>query len=294
MMESLFPEKYKKKVNPQDKYKNMAKMLLNNDEHSISKLDLDGDEDLLLSAFNKADMRDDPIFEFDKVIEGEEVELAEIDLKDIQKEEANDNIRLKNQRITSRKLFRAKAKQVEEVRKLTYKELSKNEKKILKKVEYKEEKSLKEFDHKMGVLKESFNDNIARLLKNIGVQRDTIAQSYGPLTLDDKRNEKPIFEISKEVDPEGHKMQEFLFQKQNNIASILSVNVHQARCLKDKISPGYFILRVTCLSRIGGQKVNYNVEEIHEDYKELSKNLRYFNKQKRAFLEKEHREMEVQ
>jgi len=34
--------------------------------------------------------------------------------------------------------------------------------------------------------------------------------------------------------------------------------------MKDKVSPGYFILKVTCLSRIGGAKMEYDSEEHHE------------------------------
>jgi len=83
----------------------------------------------------------------------------------------------------------------------------------LKKIKYKEEKSKKEFENKMDVLKSNFNENISKLVKNIRSQRDTISGSYGPLTLANKKNERPIFEINKEIDPEGYFMQSKLFKK---------------------------------------------------------------------------------
>ena len=116
----------------------------------------------------------------------------------------------------------------------------------------------------MDVLKSNFNENISKLVKNIRSQRDTISGSYGPLTLANKKNERPIFEINKEIDPEGYFMQSKLFKKQNEIPSILNINLLEARCMKDKVSPGYFILKVTCLSRIGGAKMEYDSEEHHE------------------------------
>ena len=39
--------------------------------------------------------------------------------------------------------------------------------------------------------------------------------------------------------------------------------------------------------------MEFDMEDCHEEYKELSKDLRYFSKKKRAYLDKEHREMDV-
>ena len=149
---------------------------------------------------------DEPLdMEFEHLIEGQEIELAEIDLKDINLEEKKDNIRESDKAKRDRKLYRARGRKVDQVKRQTYGDLSKNEKKVLKKIRYKEEQSKKEFAHKTKVLKSSFNENISKLIRNVRVQRDTVSQSYGPLTLDQKRNARPIFEINREVDPAGYK-----------------------------------------------------------------------------------------
>ena len=141
---------------------------------------------------------------------------------------------------------------------------------IRKKIEYKEEKNKAEFDHKMGILKSNFNENIGKLVDNIETQREIISTGYGPLVLDSKKEEKPIFEINKEIDPDGFKKQKYLNKMQNEVPGILNINILECRCLKDKISPGYFILKVKVLSRIGEAKMIFDMEDCHEEYKELS------------------------
>jgi len=42
-------------------------------------------------------------------------------------------------------------------------------------------------------------------------------QSYGPLVLNPKQKEKPIFEINKDLDPEGYKWYSQLSKEQDNI-----------------------------------------------------------------------------
>lgn len=171
--------------------------------------------------------------------------------------------------------------------------MAKRERFIRKKLAFKEERELKDFEAKMGILKANFNQNISKLVKNINFQRDTISQSYGPLVLQPKQAEKPIFVINPEIDADGHKKQKFLLKRQNEVPGILNIHLLEARCLKDKVGPGYFIMRVKILSRIGASPIVYDVDDCYEDYKELSQSLRYYDKKKRAYLDKEHREMEV-
>ena len=80
-------------------------------------------------------------------------------ITDINLEEKKDNIRESDKAKRDRKLYRARGKKVDQVKRQTYGDLSKNEKKVLKKIRYKEEQSKKEFAHKTKVLKSSFNEN---------------------------------------------------------------------------------------------------------------------------------------
>ena len=86
-------------------------------------------------------------------------------------------------------------------------------------------------------------------------------------------------------------------ERQANIPSILNVNIKEARCLKDKIGPGYFLLKVKALNRIGGAQIySSDFSSMYDriaDFKELSEALRDFSKKKRTFLNKENREEEV-
>ena len=132
---------------------------------------------------------------------------------------------------------------------------------IKKKIAYKEEKAKKEYESKMTILKSNFNENISKLVVNIETQRDIVSTGYGPLVLDSKKEEKPNFEINKEIDPDGFQKQKYLNKMQNEVPGILNINVLECRCMKDKISPGYFIIKVKILSRIGEAKMEFNMED---------------------------------
>ena len=66
------------------------------------------------------------------------------------------------------------------------------------------------------------------------------------------------------------------------------------RCLKDKISPGYFVIKVKALNRLGGSEVCERDARLMQDYKVLADNLRDYAKKKRKYLDKENRETAVQ
>jgi hypothetical protein len=55
------------------------------------------------------------------------------------------------------------------------------------------------------VLKNSFSSSVNTLISKVKDQKEIITNSYGPLVLNDKNNEPPIFDINQEMDPEGHK-----------------------------------------------------------------------------------------
>ena len=71
-------------------------------------------------------------------------------------------------------------------------------------IKRKQERSKKEFQMKQEVLKDSFKASVDSLIKRVRKQKEIITSSYGPIVLNSKRVEKPIFEINPELDPDGH------------------------------------------------------------------------------------------
>lgn len=65
-----------------------------------------------------------------------------------------------------------------------------------------------------------------------------------------------------------------------------------ARCLKDKVGSGHFILMCTVMDRIGGQKIRYDSKSYESQIRTLAENIRHYNKKKREFINKEHRDLE--
>lgn len=68
----------------------------------------------------------------------------------------------------------------------------------------KQERSRAEFEMKQEVLTNSFKASVDSLIKRVLKQKEIITASYGPMILNSKKNEKPVFDINKELDPEGH------------------------------------------------------------------------------------------
>ena len=85
------------------------------------------------------------------------------------------------------------------------KDLDKREIELEDLIKRKQERSKKEFQMKQEVLKDSFKASVDSLIKRVRKQKEIITSSYGPIVLNSKRVEKPIFEINPELDPDGHK-----------------------------------------------------------------------------------------
>jgi len=83
-------------------------------------------------------------------------------------------------------------------------DLDKREDELEDLINRKQERSRKEFSMKKEVLKDSFKASVDSLVKRVRKQKDIITSSYGPIVLNSKKIEKPIFEINKELDPDGH------------------------------------------------------------------------------------------
>jgi len=51
-------------------------------------------------------------------------------------------------------------------------------------------------------------------------------------------------------------------------------------------------MKVKVLSRVGGSAFDFDINESYEKYQRLSQDIRYYNKEKRKYLDKDHREMD--
>ena len=67
------------------------------------------------------------------------------------------------------------------------------------------------------------------------------------------------------------------------------VKLRTARCLKDKISSGQFLVIVHALDRVGGNRLLIEARKTEEKYRLLSTSLRDFALKKRQFLNQENR-----
>lgn len=95
--------------------------------------------------------------------------------------------------------------------------MAKREKEIEKIIKNKQERSEKEFKMKEEVLRTSFRASVESLIKRIKKQKDIITSSYGPIVLNSKKIERPIFDINKELDPEGHEIMHRLNKEQDKL-----------------------------------------------------------------------------
>ena len=71
--------------------------------------------------------------------------------------------------------------------------MTRREKEIQKIINEKQALSEREFKMKKEVLNKSFNEHVAALIDKIRRQKEVITNSYGPIVLDSKKIEKPIF-----------------------------------------------------------------------------------------------------
>lgn len=162
----------------------------------------------------------------------------------------------------------------------------------MKILEKKDDNSKKDYQMKEKILKKGFHKVVNVLIRNVKIQRDLILQSYGPLMTVPKKTEPPIFHINKKIDPKAAENFQKLLHARSKIPQPVQIKIDCARCLKDKVGSGHFIVLVSVLDRIGGEKIKYNSKESESNLRELSKTIREFNLKKKKFVNKEHREME--
>lgn len=65
------------------------------------------------------------------------------------------------------------------------------------------------------------------------------------------------------------------------------------RCLKDRVSNGSFIMKLSVLDRLGGSRITNIAKNTEQEYIELCQAIQTYNFKKLKFLNKAHREVEV-
>lgn len=221
----------------------------------------------------------------------EGVELMQVNQSQLIEQEKNNKVK-EEQRIKNEKLQLKEEKQfIEKQQPLMSKELVERKTEIHDLLMRKQERSKLEFEMKQEVLQSRFKTSVNSLIKKVKKQRDLITTSYGPVVLNSKKIEKPIFDINKELDPEGHKQIRQLNVLQEKMPQTILVKMRTVRSLKDKISSGNYLMIVHYLDRIGGNRIMLNAQRTAEDYRHLSKQLRSFAIKKRQFLNQENRQI---
>lgn len=155
----------------------------------------------------------------------------------------------------------------------------------------KQKRSKDEFEMKKEVLTNSFKASVDMLIAKVKKQKDLITASYGPIILDSKQNEKPIFDINQELDPEGHDRLRALAKMQDRLPQAIIVKVRQVRCMKDKVSSGHFLIIVHALDRIGGNRMLEDHAKTDVKFKSTSHLLREFAIKKRIYLNQDNRQI---
>jgi len=230
----------------------------------------------------------DKFFPKEKV-EKEAIEVVPISAEELAKQQKkNAEQRALEEKQEKEKLKREKST-IFNRKKQTSIELARREKEIEQIIKNKQDRSEKEFNMKKEVLQTSFRASVDSLIKRVKKQKDIITSSYGPIVLNSKKIEKPIFDINPELDPDGHALMKRLNDQQDVIPQTILVKLRTVRCLKDKISSGHYLLLVHPLDRLGGNKIPVQPGLTKDKYVTLSKHLRDFAVMKRQFLNTENR-----
>lgn len=148
----------------------------------------------------------------------------------------------------------------------------------------KQKRSKEEFEMKKDVLTNSFKASVDSLIARVRKQKELITASYGPIILNSKRNEKPIFDINYELDPVGHNKLRQLNKMQDQLPQAIIVKLKTVRCMKDKVSSGHFLVICHAMDRIGGNRIYEDANYTDKKFKETSRLLREFAIKKRVFL----------
>ena len=130
------------------------------------------------------------------------VELVPIDGEELEREERAKQEREKEQEKAEQRHIEQEKNFVAKQRAFTSKELALRTDEIAKLILKKQRRSEAEFKMKKEVLSSSFKASVESLTRRIRKQKEIITSSYGPIVLQSKKREKPIFDINEELDPE--------------------------------------------------------------------------------------------
>ena len=86
-------------------------------------------------------------------------------------------------------------------------------------------------------------------------------------------------------------MFEKMIRKREKMPQPIKVKIVTARCLKDKVGSGHFILMCSVMDRLGGKKITYNLDECEGDLRYLSSTFREYSLRKAKFMNRNNREM---
>lgn len=132
------------------------------------------------------------------------IEVVEIEEATLIEHEKEMIIKKKEKEKAFDTFLKEESKFIDTVDSQTRKDLKVRRGDLEKLIKGKQERSKAEFEMKKDVLTNSFKASVDSLIKRVLKQKEIITASYGPIILNSKKNEKPVFDINKELDPEGH------------------------------------------------------------------------------------------
>lgn len=140
----------------------------------------------------------------DSQLSRESVELVGIDQQQLIDHEEELLIKKKNQEKATKEYLQGESKFIDQKESQTKKDLSNRKSFLSSLILDKQKRSKAEFEMKKEVLTKSFKASVDSLISRVKKQKDLITASYGPIILNSKKNELPLFDINKELDPVGH------------------------------------------------------------------------------------------
>ena len=124
------------------------------------------------------------------------VEIYEVDTKDLDDQQRLLKHQDKKASKIQKKNFKKKSKDIKSSQKVTNVRLDKRTLEVEKILEQKDLNNKTDFTMKEKVLRSNFYQSIGSLIKSIKLQRALVQQAYGPIVLQAKRSEKPLFSIT--------------------------------------------------------------------------------------------------
>ena len=145
----------------------------------------------------------------------EAVELVTVEKDSLKQAEVNLKKQRQEREQQQKQVFAEDKSSIYESTSRTEKDLGVRMRSMFKMIERKQERSQQEFSMKAEVLNNNFHNSVDSLIKNIKKSRQIITSSYGPVVLNSKRHDKPIFSINPVLDPKGHKWVQHLNKTQD-------------------------------------------------------------------------------